>query len=262
MGESMLDQRFSTGIAGLDALLRGGLVKGRTYLLTGDTGTGKTIVCLQLLQQALSQGEKAVYVTVDERPSEITDTAFSFSWNLQHHIQEKNLAILDASPYFSGRSASASDKGIDPQKIVADLSNYVKRLGASLLIVDPVTPFILPADAKSPTQDQARSLVNLMQTQMSTTNLLTAHLSTRSSHDQTFGIEEFLASGAFLLKVDGAGDQFRRSLTIRKMRSTAVLPGEHPFEIDSTRGIVFLNRTAAANSATPSMFEYFQLTAK
>ncbi|MGH7886877.1 MAG: RAD55 family ATPase [Candidatus Binatia bacterium] len=260
----MSDQRISTGIAGLDSLLHGGFVKGRTYLLTGDTGTGKTIACLQMLQQALGQGEKAVYVTVDERPSEITDSALAFSWNLQHHIQEKNLAILDASPYFSGRSASATEKGIDPQKIVADLSNYVKRLGASLLIIDPVTPFILPADANSPTQDQARSLVNLIQTQMTTTNLLTAHLSTRSSHDQTFGIEEFLASGTFLLKVQRAGGKFQRSLTIRKMRSTPVLPGEYPFEINSTHGIVLQDHAAAASvqAAAAPMFEYFQLPPK
>ena len=260
----MSDQRISTGIAGLDSLLHGGFVKGRTYLLTGDTGTGKTIACLQLLHQALSQGEKAVYVTVDERPSEITDSALSFSWNLQHHIQEKNLAILDASPYFSGRSASSTDKGIDPQKIVADLSNYVKRLGASLLIVDPVTPFILPADANSPTQDQARSLINLIQTQMSTTNLLTAHLSTRSSHDQTFGIEEFLASGTFLLTVQRVGDKFQRSLTIRKMRGTPVPPGEISFEINSAHGIVLQEGAApaAAKAAAAPMFEYFQLPPK
>ncbi len=260
----MSDQRISTGIAGLDLLLHGGFVKGRTYLLTGDTGTGKTIACLQLLQQALSQGEKAVYVTVDERPSEITDSALSFSWNLQHHIQEKNLAILDASPYFSGRSASSTEKGIDPQKIVADLSNYVKRLGASLLIVDPVTPFILPADANSPTQDQARSLINLIQTQMSTTNLLTAHLSTRSSHDQTFGIEEFLASGTFLLRVQRVGDKFQRSLAIRKMRGTPVPPGEFSFEINSAHGIVLQEGAApaAVEAAAAPIFDYFQLPPK
>ena len=260
----MSDQRISTGIAGLDLLLHGGFVKGRTYLLTGDTGTGKTIACLQLLQQALLQGEKAVYVTVDERPSEISDSALSFSWNLQHHIQEKNLAILDASPYFSGRSAGATDKGIDPQKIVADLSNYVKRLGASLLIVDPVTPFILPADASSPTQDQARSLINLIQTQLSTTNLLTAHLSTRSSHDQTFGIEEFLASGTFLLRVQRVGDKFQRSLAIRKMRGTPVPPGEFSFEINSAHGIVLQEGAApAAVEATAApIFDYFQLPPK
>ncbi len=46
-------QRISTGIAGLDALLHGGYLRGRTYLVTGDTGTGKTIACLQFLLNGL-----------------------------------------------------------------------------------------------------------------------------------------------------------------------------------------------------------------
>jgi len=262
----MADQRISTGITALDSLLQGGFIKGRTYLFTGDTGTGKTIACLQLLQRALSEGEKAVYVTVDERPAEITDSAFSFAWNFQQYIQDKNLAILDASPYFSGRAASATEKGIDPQKIVADLSNYVKRLGATLLVIDPVTPFILPSDARSPAQDQARSLINLIQTQLNTTNLLTAHFSCRADQDATFGIEEFLASGVFAFKVNALGEQFQRSVVIRKMRGTAVAPGDHPFDIHSNTGIVLLDqaseRTKRGPERLPSMFEYFELPAK
>ena len=81
----MDSQRISTGIIGLDGLLHGGYVRGRTYLVTGDTGTGKTITCLQFLSSALKRGEKAVYVTVDERPGEIVESAASFSfghgWN-------------------------------------------------------------------------------------------------------------------------------------------------------------------------------------
>jgi circadian clock protein KaiC len=260
----MSEQRISTGIAGLDSLLHGGLIKGRTYLLTGDTGTGKTIACLQLLQQALAHGEKAVYVTVDERPSEITDSALSFAWNLQQPIQDKNLAILDASPYFTGRSGSATEKGIDPQKIVPDLNNYVKKLGASLLIIDPVTPFILPADVNSSAQDQARSLISLIQTQLSTTNIFTAHFSTRADQDRTCGIEEFLASGAFLLTVKAVGSSFQRSLTIRKMRGTPVIPGEFPFEIQPNAGIVMLKRNdnGASHVASRTMFEFFELPDK
>jgi circadian clock protein KaiC len=259
----MTNQRVSTGIAGLDSLLCGGLVRGRTYILTGDTGTGKTVACLQFLNRALSQGEKAVYVTVDERPSEITDSAGSFSWNLQNHIQDKNLAILDASPYFSGRSSSSTEKGIDPQKIVADLSNYVKRLAATLLIIDPVTPFSLPSDPNGPPQDQARSLVNLLQTQLSTTNLLTAH-SSGSNQNRSTGIEEFLASGVFMLKVDAAGENAKRSITIRKMRGTPVAAAEHPFEISASEGIVIqrTGTTAAGQVISLPMFEQFELPAK
>ena len=261
----MINPRISTGISGLDSLLHGGFVKGRTYVFTGDTGSGKTIACLQMLQRALAAGEKAVYVTVDERPSEITDSAAAFGWNLQQHIQDKNLAILDASPYFSGRPSGAGEKGIDPQKIVADLSNYVRRLSATLLIIDPVTPFILSSDATSPAQDQARALINLLQTQLTTTNLLTAHFSSRADQDQTFGIEEFLASGAFYLSIDNSAGQVQRTLTIRKMRGTPVIPGDHNFDITTTAGIVIASRGTHAvwrQEASAPVFEYFELHKK
>ena len=145
----MSNERISTGIAGLDTLLHGGFNRGRTYLFAGEAGTGKTIACLQFVAIRLKEGDKAVYVTVDERPSEILESAAALGWNLQPYIQDKQLIVLDAAPYFGARGGG--EKGIDPQKIVADLGNYVRRLGATLLIIDPVTPFILPPDADQST---------------------------------------------------------------------------------------------------------------
>ena len=142
MAFSMSNEQISTGIPGLDKLLHGGFNRGRTYLFAGEAGTGKTIACLQFVVSRLKDGDKAVYVTVDERPSEILESAAALGWNLQPCIQEKQLIVLDAAPYFGTRGAS--EKGIDPQKIVADLGNYVRRLGATQLIIDPITPFILP----------------------------------------------------------------------------------------------------------------------
>src|SRR5215467_519958 len=98
-------KRVSTGVAGLDSILEGGFLSGRSYLVTGDAGTGKTTICIQFLMAGLKQGERAVYVTVDERPGEILQAAGSLDWDLQTHVQEKTLVILDASPYFSGRTA-------------------------------------------------------------------------------------------------------------------------------------------------------------
>ena len=253
--------RISTGIIGLDGLLHGGYVRGRTYLMTGDTGTGKTIACLQFLSSALKRGEKAVYVTVDERPGEIVESAASFSWDLQSYIQEKSLVVLDASPYFGGRSGGATEKGIDPQKIIADLGNYAKRLSAALLIVDPITPLILPNDATSPSQDQARSLIQLIQSQLNTTNLFTAHLP-KGASPSAGGIEQFLASGVFLLKIGEINGKYQRTMTIKKMRGTPVEPADYPFMLRTNDGIVLADRRmdlAGASHCEAPMFEYFQL---
>jgi circadian clock protein KaiC len=257
----MVSERISTGIAGLDRLLHGGYIKGRSHLLAGDTGTGKTIACLQFLIHNLRRGEKAVYVTVDERPAEILESAASFSWDFQPHIQEKNLVILDASPYFGARSG-AGEKGIDPQKIVGDLGSYARRVAATLLIIDPITPLILPTDATSSSQDQGRSLMQLIQTQLNTTNLFTAHL-TAAAQNTSNGIEQFLASGVLVFRTAESNGGFKRTLTIRKMRGTAIEPADYPFVLVQNEGIVLADRSAGIASVRegePEIFEYFEPT--
>jgi len=254
----MSNERISTGIAGLDTLLHGGFSRGRTYLYAGEAGAGKTIACLQFVANRLKEGDKAVYVTVDERPSEILESATSLGWNLQPYIQEKHLIVLDAAPYFGARGGG--EKGIDPQKIVADLGNYVRRLGATLLIIDPVTPFILPPDATSPPQDQARSLIQLVQTQIGVTNLFTAQRGADGAPNRDVRIEEHLAAGVLIFSTIESAAGFERSVTIKKMRGVAIAPVKHKFTLQQDRGIVIdqpETAPAPAIAATP-MFEYFE----
>jgi circadian clock protein KaiC len=244
--------RISTGIAGLDALLGGGFVKGRSYLLTGDTGTGKTTACLQFVVGALGRGEKAVYVTVDERPTEILAAAASYSWDLQSHIQAKSLVILDAA------SGSATDKGIDPQKMVGDLGGYAKSLGATILIIDPITPLLLPANPAIPAQVHARALFHLLQSQLNTTTLLTSHAGHNSASDPAAHTEQFLTSGVLVLKTTESGARWKRTIHVKKMRYTPVTPGEYPFAMVPDKGIVLIE--SSSNGATPHPAEspFFQ----
>jgi circadian clock protein KaiC len=230
-------ERVSTGILGLDALLHGGLLPGRCYLVTGEPGTGKTTACIQFLLSGLPQGEKAVYVTVDERPTDILQTAASLGWDLQRYVHQKSLVILDASPYFSGRFGTSGEKGVDLQKIVSDLSGYAKRMQAARLVIDPVTPMIIDADGAARVHESARVLVHLLQSNLTTTNLFTAHLPRRADQDPTNGIEEYLAAGVFVLATKKIEDRFVRVLHVKKMRSTAVDPNDYPFEIITGKGL-------------------------
>jgi circadian clock protein KaiC len=73
---------ITTGIAGLDDILRGGLTPHRLYLLEGDPGSGKTTLALQFLLAGALNGEPALYVTLSETRAELLSIAESHGWDL------------------------------------------------------------------------------------------------------------------------------------------------------------------------------------
>ena len=64
------DPRVSTGNASLDAMLEGGLVARRPYLVVGPSGTGKTTLGIQFLCDGARRGERVLLVTLEEPPNE------------------------------------------------------------------------------------------------------------------------------------------------------------------------------------------------
>ena len=66
----MKGKRIPTGIPELDMLIEGGLRAGKTYLVVGEPGTGKTVFGLQFLVNGLMEKEKGLYVAIDEKPVE------------------------------------------------------------------------------------------------------------------------------------------------------------------------------------------------
>ena len=72
----------STGIAGLDEVLGGGLTRGRLYLIEGPPGAGKTTTALQFLLDGVRKGESVLYLTLSETRSELNSVASSHGWSL------------------------------------------------------------------------------------------------------------------------------------------------------------------------------------
>src|ERR1043165_9345158 len=107
----MKSHRVATGILGLDPLIEGGFPSGKSYLLTGAAGTGKSIFCMQFLLKGLADGEKAVYVSVDVKPNAILDHGTALGWDLGKYVKTKQLLILDASAYFLARAGTREEVG-------------------------------------------------------------------------------------------------------------------------------------------------------
>jgi circadian clock protein KaiC len=224
----MSGKRIPTGVPELDVLIEGGLREGKTYLVLGQPGTGKSILCLQFLVRGLMEKEKCLYVAIDEKPADVIDQATSLGWDLAPFIESKEFLILDASAYFGARAVDAA-KGVDVQRVMADLNAYIARMGATRVVIDPVGPLLASRNA-----DQPRQLIYALQANASTTNLLTTY----SVDKQLRGVEEYLVAGTIVLDMELVNGRYKRKLTIEKMRSTALQPAQYPFSIVADRGIV------------------------
>jgi circadian clock protein KaiC len=70
------------GVAGLDDITKGGLARGRLFLLEGSPGTGKTTIATQFLMAGAAAGESSLYITLSETEDELRAGAASHGWNL------------------------------------------------------------------------------------------------------------------------------------------------------------------------------------
>ena len=75
-------QVASTGVAGLDDILAGGLTRRRVYLIEGVPGSGKTTLALQFLIAGAKAGEPVLYITLSETEEELRSVADSHGWQL------------------------------------------------------------------------------------------------------------------------------------------------------------------------------------
>jgi len=230
-------ERVPTGIVGLDHLIEGGLPKGRSILITGEPGTGKTIFALQFLVDGLRRGEKGIYVSADESPMDVLEQGASLGWDLERHVESKELAILNAGTYLSSLPGAGKERHVDVQKAVSDLASFVNQVGAKRMVLDPAGPFVLLRDSAARIQDQTRLLVKLLRTSMQTTNVLTSYAVPRTGERSMHGIEEYLVAGAIVLEMIWKGDGLIRTLIVEKMRCTAVKPTQLEFDIAKGVGI-------------------------
>ncbi len=88
----MIKEKLKTGIPGLDEMLDGGLIPGRTYVVSGASGTGKTTLALEFLMEGAKRGERIMYVALDEPPNEVVENARSHNWDLAR------IQVFDATP--------------------------------------------------------------------------------------------------------------------------------------------------------------------
>jgi circadian clock protein KaiC len=242
-------QRVATGIPGLDRMLGGGLRRGRPYLVTGGTGSGKSLLGLTFLLEGLRLGEEVLLVAVDEPPGEIMENVQAFGWDLSA------VKTLDANPgthAFKRQAAVQEIRTMTDLRTMRDISQETKRsadsediaiqgiqlklrqqMGGvrfSRVVIDSMTSIRRFAVKASVDPQAERTEIQSLLRFLSESEV-TALVTATPSEPGTLTPEEILTRGEILLTRKWIGDRSVRQVKIVRMRGCVHDPERRPFVI-------------------------------
>lgn len=208
--------RLKTGVDKLDDLLQGGIPKSFFVAVTGEPGTGKTILCLHFAQQGLVEGNPVIYITTEESRDSIVKQASQFGWNFNDALSRGDLIIIDALMRDTRDVWTLNRLTID--ELIALVIKAKKEFGYmhARLIIDSISAFWLdkPAMARKYAYQVKRTL-----SKWNLTTLVTSQYAITTSDAFGFGIEH-VADGIIRFRRFIRGGRLRRFILIEKMRQT------------------------------------------
>jgi circadian clock protein KaiC len=211
-------ERIATHIPGMDKLLGGGFIQGTTNLLTGNTGTCKSIFSMQFLaNRVLHDKEKAAYITTEDGVESIYLQAEQFGWNLKEKPFKQYFKVHKLPPYSINKFVGMIDG--------------IKNSGTKRLVIDSMSVFEIYV--KEPF-NMRKNLFNLLEL-LRHGNLVTIMTAERPEGFKGYSrsdIVEFMADSVIVLSYIQAA-KIKRNVTVRKMRFTQHDENVHPFKITS-----------------------------
>src|ERR1041385_3046662 len=126
-------RRISTGIARLDTMLSGkGYFRGSTVLVSGTAGTGKTSLASQFVEAACKRGERVLFFTFEESPSQLMRNMHSIGISLEPWVKKGLLQFHATRPTLYGLETHLTTS-----------INLINKFKPGIVILDPINAFVM-----------------------------------------------------------------------------------------------------------------------
>jgi len=227
-------EKLTTGIRGFDMLTHGGIPEGRSTLVVGRSGAGKTIFALQVAAHLAANDIATLVVGVEESGTDLLVTGDGLALDLTGLRDAGKLHIADLTPPTDGQTVVSGT--YDLFGLVHRLEAIVAEHNIKAIVVDSATALFSPR----PSQDQLRNhffqLVHSLG-RMGLTSIILAESPQDMSQLTTLGVEDYVCDLVVVLRNAIEGDRRRRSIEVNKYRRSAHFKGEYPCTI-TTRGLI------------------------
>jgi circadian clock protein KaiC len=219
------EDRATTGVPGLDAMLNGGFLRQTANLIEGAPGCGKSTLGMQFIYEGARRGEPGIILTFEEFPEHYYRDAAAFGWDF-HALERQNLLkIIMSSPEVTTA---------DLEHIDGTIQNTIASMNAQRMLVDSVTHFERLSQDAVILRQLMFSFLNALKRHNLTTLLTreTAYLIGDEVEDQADSSIHFLVDTCVLLRYVEIESAIRRAIIVMKMRGSAHENAIRQFEID------------------------------
>lgn len=228
-------ERLRSGIDGIDDIT-GGFPIGRSMLVTGDAGSGKTIFALQFAKSSCKQGFKTVYITTEEDASDLYTQGESFNWDLKTFTDNNILSFTELAGIRA--KVTEAEMSIDIGAMKGNFSKFINELpeDTQTVIIDNIGSYTAKL-----TPYEFRDRFDLLIYELKKRNITALVVLDSATSSEFNEIALFSVYGALkLMKRENPYTGRReRVMDIVKMRSTKTPTQFISYEINSN-GIIMI----------------------
>lgn len=223
-------ERLSSGILGLDKILKGGFLSERAYLIRGSPGAGKTILGLHFLIEGVRKEEQVLFITLSETEESIRSNAERLNLKID------KVVFLDLSPeseFFAKMETYDifSPAEVEREPITQKIIEVVEKFSPRRVFIDSMTQFRFLAPDIFSYRRQVLSFLRFLK-ERGATVLFTSEQSPEAPDEDL----QFLSDGIIHLEVD---PEYGRRLTVLKFRGSSFQTGWHTYKITDHGMVVF-----------------------
>lgn len=226
-----MNNRKATHIPGLDELIGDGLPDGTINLITGPPGSAKSLFGLQyILNGALNENETGIYLTLEESRDSLIRASRSFGMDLETLEKEGKIYLVDLGKMrVECSTAEELEWGLASFETLQDfLKNHLSFSGAKRLVLDSITAVGVYYKSNELLRRELFKFSRFLKTSGMTSIIISE---VTGNGDSRYGIEEFIADSLIKLDYESTEGEYRRTMTVKKMRFTKHDPLKHPFLI-------------------------------
>jgi circadian clock protein KaiC len=203
--------RVSTGVPAVDEMMGGGIPRGDSALVTGPSGSGKSVLATQFIAEGAKRKEPGVLVVFEEHPKEYVHRAQGLGFDLQEMIEAGMLEVMYLRPL-----------DLSPDETLFEIREAAERVGAQRVVIDSMSGFEM---ALAPTfrTDFRESLYRLVGalTGVGITVLTTMEIMQDNSELRfTPNVVSFLADVLVILRYVEAEGRIKKVMAVAKMRGS------------------------------------------